>query len=245
MAREVPRLELPRSQNPLLPAESARLTSASRRARGRSGGPGGRVPFGRAGRALGVPPNSLRYASATGTVLLRWNGRASLSSGPCHRPAWTPRTHVSISRGGVSTSLVRPSPRRSPAGPESGVTRHSSGRSPARPSGDPSYLLWGTNREDLMPEARRRAAKGSRSTFGAACLRANGRLTRPRRCRCRRDLVSPVAVRWNRTPEDRQPAQTTVACTTGRGRKASRRRVARSSRSGCGAAPRVARRPGR
>jgi len=35
---------------------------------------GGRMPFGRAGRAMGVQPNSLRYAAATGTVLLRWDG---------------------------------------------------------------------------------------------------------------------------------------------------------------------------
>jgi hypothetical protein len=32
------------------------------------------MPYGEAGRALGVPPNSLRYAAATGTVLIRWEG---------------------------------------------------------------------------------------------------------------------------------------------------------------------------
>lgn len=37
--------------------------------------PGGaRMPYGEAGRALGVHPNSLRYAAATGTVLIRWEG---------------------------------------------------------------------------------------------------------------------------------------------------------------------------
>lgn len=35
---------------------------------------GQRLPFGQAGRAMGVPPNSLRYAALTGTVLLRWDG---------------------------------------------------------------------------------------------------------------------------------------------------------------------------
>jgi hypothetical protein len=35
---------------------------------------GRRMPFGQAGRAIGVTPNSLRYASPTGTVLLRWDG---------------------------------------------------------------------------------------------------------------------------------------------------------------------------
>jgi Winged helix DNA-binding domain len=35
---------------------------------------GGRMPYGQAGGALGVHPNSLRYAAATGTVLIRWDG---------------------------------------------------------------------------------------------------------------------------------------------------------------------------
>lgn len=35
---------------------------------------GQRLPFGQAGRAMGVVANSLRYAAATGTVLLRWDG---------------------------------------------------------------------------------------------------------------------------------------------------------------------------
>ena len=32
------------------------------------------MPFGEAGRLLGVHPNSLRYAAPTGTVLMRWDG---------------------------------------------------------------------------------------------------------------------------------------------------------------------------
>jgi hypothetical protein len=35
---------------------------------------GRRMPFGAAGRAMGVPHNSLRYASPTGTLLMRWDG---------------------------------------------------------------------------------------------------------------------------------------------------------------------------
>ncbi|MGK9167491.1 winged helix DNA-binding domain-containing protein [Inquilinus limosus] len=35
---------------------------------------GRRMPFGQAGREMGVHPNSLRYAAPTGTVLLRWDG---------------------------------------------------------------------------------------------------------------------------------------------------------------------------
>jgi hypothetical protein len=33
-----------------------------------------RMTYGEAGRALGVNPNSLRYAAATGTVVIRWEG---------------------------------------------------------------------------------------------------------------------------------------------------------------------------
>jgi hypothetical protein len=35
---------------------------------------GVRMTYGQAGRALGVPPNSLRYAATTGTVVMRWEG---------------------------------------------------------------------------------------------------------------------------------------------------------------------------
>ena len=35
---------------------------------------GRRLPYGAAGDALGVHPNRLRYAAATGTVLIRWEG---------------------------------------------------------------------------------------------------------------------------------------------------------------------------
>lgn len=35
---------------------------------------GERMTYGEAGRALGVHPNSLRYAAPTGTILMRWDG---------------------------------------------------------------------------------------------------------------------------------------------------------------------------
>jgi hypothetical protein len=35
---------------------------------------GRRMPYGEAGRALGVHPGLLRYAAATGTILIRWEG---------------------------------------------------------------------------------------------------------------------------------------------------------------------------
>ncbi len=47
--------------------------------------------YGDAGRALGVHPNLLRYAAATGTVLIRWDGarQATVWTGP--RPDTDPR----------------------------------------------------------------------------------------------------------------------------------------------------------
>jgi hypothetical protein len=40
------------------------------------------LPFGQAGRGIGMAPNSLRYAAPTGTVLMHWNG--------AHQPVvWT------------------------------------------------------------------------------------------------------------------------------------------------------------
>jgi hypothetical protein len=35
---------------------------------------GARMPYGQAGQALGIHANNLRYAAATGTVLIRWEG---------------------------------------------------------------------------------------------------------------------------------------------------------------------------
>jgi hypothetical protein len=35
---------------------------------------GARMPYAEAGRALGEPPNRLRYAAPTGTVVIRWDG---------------------------------------------------------------------------------------------------------------------------------------------------------------------------
>jgi hypothetical protein len=43
---------------------------------------GRRMPFGKAGHAMGVQPNSLRYSAATGTVVLRWDGA-------CQPEVWT------------------------------------------------------------------------------------------------------------------------------------------------------------
>ena len=44
---------------------------------------GARMRYDEAGVALGVHPNSLRYAAATGTVLIRWEVPGFRRSGPC------------------------------------------------------------------------------------------------------------------------------------------------------------------
>jgi hypothetical protein len=48
------------------------------------------MTYGEAGRAMGVPPNALRYAAATGTVLIRWEGARQPLIWTVPRPAVDP-----------------------------------------------------------------------------------------------------------------------------------------------------------
>ncbi len=48
------------------------------------------VGYGQAGRELGVHPNSLRYAAATGTVVIRWEGARQSTVWTVPRPAMAP-----------------------------------------------------------------------------------------------------------------------------------------------------------
>ena len=52
---------------------------------------GARMPYGEAGRALGMDPNRLRYAAATGTVLIRWEGARQPAIWTVPPPAVDPR----------------------------------------------------------------------------------------------------------------------------------------------------------
>ena len=52
---------------------------------------GARMAYGEAGRALGVHHNSLRYAAATGTVLIRWDGARQATVWTVPRPQTDPR----------------------------------------------------------------------------------------------------------------------------------------------------------
>ena len=49
-----------------------------------------RMTYGAAGRALGVPPNSLRYGTTTGTIALRWDGARQPVVWSVPRPAVDP-----------------------------------------------------------------------------------------------------------------------------------------------------------
>lgn len=52
---------------------------------------GRRVPFGEAGRGMGVPHNSLRYAAQTGTVVMRWDGARQPAIWNVPAPAMEPQ----------------------------------------------------------------------------------------------------------------------------------------------------------
>ena len=144
-----------------------------------------------AGQALGVG-NGIRYATATGTVVIRWEGaRAPVIWTVANRRS-TPSTLDSSSRAGTSTYSAQPRPRLSPSGQESARDRgvpHSTALNtslmmvetpigerwvlasdeealraapaapaPARllPSGDAYWLLHGTDRDLLVPNATHR-----------------------------------------------------------------------------------------
>lgn len=60
---------------------------------------GRRMPFGAAGRAMSVSPNSLRYAAATGTLLLRWDGARQPTIWTVPAPAIEPaRARLELAR---------------------------------------------------------------------------------------------------------------------------------------------------
>jgi hypothetical protein len=159
-----------------------------------------------AGRALGVHPNSLRYASLTGTVLIRWNGARQPSIWTVPSPemdaakalqelvrrylhAYGPSTVDTFVRwGGVDgraataafnamgASLLAV---RTPLGEaqilaadEPALREPAAPTAAARllPSGDPYYLLWGADRELVIPDAARRASLWTSRVWPGALL---------------------------------------------------------------------------
>ena len=151
------------------------------------------MPYRAAGHALGIVPNSLRYAATTGTVLIRWAGAGAPTIRTVPPPDVTPdearrelaRRYLHVFGPGTVDGFHRwagikapwaraafaelePSltPTRSPAGDgwiladDEGAFRAPIGATaPARllPSGDTFYLLQGTERALLVPDAERRA----------------------------------------------------------------------------------------
>lgn len=167
---------------------------------------GRRMPFGHAGRAMGIPPNSLRYASPTGTVLLRWDGarqpvvwtapppdmdpkHARLELARRYLHVFGPATAASFARwagipGAEANSAFEAlagmlTPTTTPIGDTwilaSDEEQFRAQPGPAArarflPSGDAYYLLWGADREILVPDAKRRAELWTARVWPGALL---------------------------------------------------------------------------
>lgn len=174
---------------------------------------GERMPCNQAGRALGVNPNSLRYAAPTGTILIRWDGardaviwcgpppdieprdaRLELARrylhlfGPSNvesfaRWAGIGNSEAEVAFDRLSDRLV---PAHTPIGDvwiladDEAAFRQPSNPKPAAsarllPSGDAYYLLWGADRELLVPDAKRRAELWTTRVWPGALL-VNGEI---------------------------------------------------------------------
>jgi hypothetical protein len=167
---------------------------------------GARMPYGEAGRALGVHHNRLRYAAATGTVLIRWEGArqstiwtvpppptdpgdARLELARRYLHVYGPATPQAFGRwaglgpryAAAAFEALRGSmtPVRTPVGDawiltaDEGALRAGPGPvAPARllPSGDAYFLLQGTDRELVVPDAGRRAALWTPRVWPGALL---------------------------------------------------------------------------
>jgi hypothetical protein len=167
---------------------------------------GRRMPFGQAGRAMGVQHNSLRYASPTGRVLLRWDGarqpvvwtmptpqmdpaQARLELARRYLHVFGPSTAVSFARwAGIPDAEARSAfealvnmltPAGTPIGDgwilasdEPAFRAQPGAAAPVRllPSGDAYYLLWGADREILVPHAQRRAELWTTRVWPGALL---------------------------------------------------------------------------
>ena len=169
---------------------------------------GRRMGYGAAGQALGMNPNRLRYAAATGTVLIRWEGARESDVWTVPPPDVTPGAarlelarrylHVygpATSAGFGTWSGIGPRygpaavgalggellPVRTPIGDawilasDEAAFRAAPGpAAPARllPSGDAFYLLQGTDRELLVPDAARRGELWTPRVWPGALLLA-------------------------------------------------------------------------
>ena len=165
-----------------------------------------RMPFGEAGKAMGIPHNSLRYAATTGTVLMRWDGarqplvwiapaleidpqQARLELARRYLHIFGPTTAASFTKwAGIRGAQAQAafaalestlSPVRTPIGDawilasdEAGFRNKPGPAARARllPSGETYFLLWGAERELLVPDARRRAELWTTRVWPGALL---------------------------------------------------------------------------
>jgi hypothetical protein len=174
-----------------------------------------RMAVNQAGKALGVHPNSLRYAAPTGTVVLRWDGAhdaiASSSPPPDMEPrdarlelarrylhVFGPSTASSFGHwagigereaksaiDGLARSVINV---RTPIGDawilaqdetafrNSASSLSSTAHARFLPSGDAYYLLWGHDREVLVPDTKRRAELWTTRVWPGALL-VNGEIS--------------------------------------------------------------------
>jgi Winged helix DNA-binding domain len=154
---------------------------------------GRELPYGEAGRGIGEHHNQLRYAAATGRVLIRWDGARQPTVRTVPAPSMDPaearlelaRRYLHVLGHGTAEGFGRwaglyarsAGPAFEALRPELTPVRTDVGEAwiltadeptflaaadrpaPARllPSGDAYYLLWGRDRELVVPDAGRRA----------------------------------------------------------------------------------------
>ena len=165
------------------------------------------MPYGEAGRGLGVVPNSLRYATTTGRVLIRWEGARQPVIWAVPAPPVDPtearlelaRRYLHVLGPGTPAGFARwaglkPHPARSafeaiadallpvrtPIGEAwilasdestfSGVSAASPDSVRLLPSGDAFFLLQGTDRELLVPDASLRGRLWTSRVWPGALL---------------------------------------------------------------------------
>jgi hypothetical protein len=158
------------------------------------------------GEGLGVNPNSLKYGTTTGTILIRWEGARQPTVWTVPRPAiepfearlelarrylhvFGPRTAVRFAAwAGIGAAAAEAAfdalageliPVRTPIGDghllasdEAEIRSKAQSPAPARllPSGDTYYLLWGSDREMLVPDARHRGELWTSRVWPGAVL---------------------------------------------------------------------------
>lgn len=201
------------------------------------------MTYGEAGYRIGVHGNQLRYAAATGTVLIRWAGARAPTIWTVPRPAiepfearlelarrylhfFGPTTPVALAKwAAIGPAQARASFEglgsevtavRSPTGDgwilsadEPGFRAPSGPTAPARllPSGDAYFLLWGADRELLVPEADRRDELWTPRVWPGAVL-AGGEFVGT----WRRDGANVSVETWRRpTPDERSAIESEAA----------------------------------